>query len=101
MDKSYPSKTHMVVRALEKKTDSFRPCQEGDEVLGSKYPYLSVIGALMYLTNNTRSNIAFVVNLLVRFSASPTMRHWNGVNDVLQYFQGIPDLGLFYNKIKI
>jgi preprotein translocase subunit SecA len=25
MDKSYPSKTPMVVRALEKKTDPFRP----------------------------------------------------------------------------
>jgi hypothetical protein len=38
----------------------------------------------MYLANNIRSDIAFTVNLLARFSATPTIRrHWNGVKDVL------------------
>jgi hypothetical protein len=45
MDKAYPSKTHMVVRALEKYTDPFWLRQEREEVLGSEYPYLSAIGA--------------------------------------------------------
>jgi hypothetical protein len=36
MNKIYPSKTPMVVRALEKDTDPFSPRQEGKEVLGSK-----------------------------------------------------------------
>jgi hypothetical protein len=67
-------------------------------VLGSKYPYLSVIGALIYLANNTRPDIAFVVNLLVRYSIAPTMRHWNGVKDGLRYLRGTRDLGLFYTK---
>jgi hypothetical protein len=75
MDKVYPSKTPMVVRALEKDSDPFRPRQEGEEVLGSEYSYLTAIGALMYLANNTSPFIAFVVNLLVRFSAAPTIRH--------------------------
>jgi hypothetical protein len=75
MDKAYPSKTIMVVRALEKDTDPFRPRQEGEEVLGSEYPYLSAIGALMYLSYNTRPDITFTVNLLVRYSAAPTMCH--------------------------
>jgi hypothetical protein len=77
MDKAYMSKTLMVIRDLEKDTDPFRPRQEGEEVLGSEYPYLSAIGSLMYLANNTRSDIAFAVNLLARYSAAPTMRHWN------------------------
>jgi hypothetical protein len=85
MDKAYPSKTIMVVRALKKDTDPFQPCQEGEEVLGSEYPYLSVIGALMYLANNTRLDIAFGVNLLTRYSVVPTMRHWSGVKNVLRY----------------
>jgi hypothetical protein len=55
--------------------DPFWPCQEGEEVLGSEYPYLSVIGALMHLTNNTRPDITFAVNLLARFSVAPTIRH--------------------------
>jgi hypothetical protein len=85
MDKTYSSKTPMIVRALEKDTDPFLPHQEGEDVLGSEYPYLSAIEALMYLTNNTRPDIVFLVNLLVRYNAAPTMRHWNGVKYVLQY----------------
>jgi hypothetical protein len=68
MDKVYPQRTPMIVRALEKDKDPFSPKQEGEDVLGAEYPYLSVIGALMYLTNNTRPNIAFAVNCLVRLS---------------------------------
>jgi hypothetical protein len=86
MDKVYPSKTLMVVRALEKDTDPFQPRQEGEELLDFEYSYLSVIGALMYLANNTRPDIAFVVNLLARYSTALTMHHWNGVKDVLRYF---------------
>jgi hypothetical protein len=75
MDKAYLQRTPMIVHALEKDKDLFRPKQEGEEVLGAKYPYLSGIGALMYLANNTRPNIAFAVNCLVRHSATPIMRH--------------------------
>jgi hypothetical protein len=98
MDKGYSSKTPMVVRALENDTDQFRPHQEGEEVLGFEYPYLSAIGALMYLTNNTRPDIAFTVNLLARYNVTPTMHQWNGVKDVLRYLRGTSDLGLFYLK---
>jgi hypothetical protein len=66
--KAYPSKTLMVVRDLEEDISPFRPCQEGEEVLGSEYPYLSAIGALTYLANNTIPDIA-------RHSAAPTMHH--------------------------
>jgi hypothetical protein len=98
MDKAYWSKTLRVVTVLENDTDLFRPHQEGEEVLDSEYPYLSTIGALMYLVNNTRPDITFAVNLLTRYSVAPTLRHWNGVKDVLRYLQGIPDLCVFYPK---
>jgi hypothetical protein len=65
----------MIVRALEKDKDPFRPKQEGEEVLGAEYLYLSITGALMYLANNTRPDIVFVVNGLVRHNASPIMHH--------------------------
>jgi hypothetical protein len=96
MDKAYPSKTPIVVRDLEKDTDLFWPRQEGEEALGYGYPYLSVIGALMYLTNNTRPNIAFAGNLIVRYSVAPIMHHWNRVKDVLRYLRDTSDVGLFY-----
>jgi hypothetical protein len=83
MDKAYPSKTLMVIKALEKETDPFWLCQEGEEVLHYEYSYLSAIGALIYLVNNTKPNVAFTVNLLTRLSAAPTIRHWNRVKDAL------------------
>jgi hypothetical protein len=69
----------MIDRTLERDKDPFRPRDDGEDILGPKYPYLSEIGALMYLANNTRPDIAFAVNLLARHSASPTKRHWTGI----------------------
>ena len=98
MDKAYPSKTPMIVRTLERDNDLFRPRDEGEEILGPEYPYLSAIGALMYLANNTGPDIAFAVNLLARYSASPTKRHWTGIKNILRYLHGAADLGLFYGR---
>ena len=78
MDKSYPAKTPMIVRSIDLEKDVFRPRDEGEEILGSEFPYLSLIGALMYLANSTRPDIAFAVNLLARHSAAPAKRHWAG-----------------------
>jgi hypothetical protein len=64
----------MVIRDLEKDTDPFRP-KEGEELLGPEYPYLSVISALIYVANNIRPDIAFVVNYLARHSTATTIRH--------------------------
>ena len=98
MDKAYPSKNPMFVCALEIDKDTFRLREEGEEVLGPEFPYLSAIGALMYLANSTRPDIAFAVNLLARHSAAPTKRHWTGVKNIFRYLQGTADLGLFYRK---
>jgi hypothetical protein len=49
MDKACPERTPMIIRALKKDIDPFRPKQEGEEVLEAEYPYLSAIGALIYL----------------------------------------------------
>ena len=98
MDKAYSSKTPMVVQFLETNIDTFRPREDGEEILGPEVPYLSAIGALMYLANCIRPDIAFAVNLLARYSAAPTIHHWNGVKDIFRYLQGTKDLGLFFRK---
>ena len=82
MDKAHPMKSPMMVRSLKLKDDLFRPCEEDEEILGPEVPYLSAIGALMYLANNTRLDIAFAINLLARYSNSPTKRHWSGITFV-------------------
>ncbi|GKA59382.1 retrovirus-related pol polyprotein from transposon TNT 1-94 [Tanacetum coccineum] len=94
--KEKPLSTPMVGRSLNVDNDLFRPCEDDEEVLGPEVPYLSAIGALMYLTNCTRHDLSFAVNLLARFSSSPTKRHWNGIKHILRYLRGTVDLGLFY-----
>jgi hypothetical protein len=86
----------MVVRSLDVKKDHFRPKDDDEVPIGPKVPYLSAIGALIYLTSCTQPDIAFPVNLLARYSYAPTQRHWNRVKHVLSYLRGTTDMGFFY-----
>jgi hypothetical protein len=52
----------------------------------------------MYVANNTRSDIAFSVNVLAIYSSNPTHRHWNIIKHVLCYLCGTRDMRLFYRK---
>ena len=91
----------MVVRSLEKKKDPFCLRKKGEKLLGPEVSYISAIGALMYVANCTRPDIAFSVNLLARHSSTPTQRHWYEVKHILRYLRGTIDMGLFYsNKSK-
>ena len=65
----------MVVRSLGVKKDPFHTKEDDEETLGPEVTYLSAIGALMYLTNCTRLDIAFPVNLLVKYSSAPIRSH--------------------------
>jgi len=64
MDKSHPLCTPIVVRTLDIDKGYFRPQENVEELLGLEIPYLSVIGALMYLTNYICPDIACAINLL-------------------------------------
>ncbi|KAM2939588.1 hypothetical protein FF1_039225 [Malus domestica] len=88
----------MVIRSLDIKKDPFRPKEDDEMVLGPEVPYLSAVGALLYLAQCTRPNIAFSVNLLARYSSAQTIHHWKGVKDVLRYLRRTTYIGLFYLK---
>ncbi|XP_068331650.1 secreted RxLR effector protein 161-like [Pyrus communis] len=88
----------MVVRSLDVKKDSFRPKEDDELVIGPEVPYLSAIGALLYLAQCTRPDISFSVNLLARYSSAPTIRHWKIIKDVLRDLRGTTDMGLFYSE---
>ena len=75
MDKAYPLSSPMVVRSLDPKNDPFRLKEDDEQIFGHEVPYLNAIGALMYLAQRTRSDIAFSVNLLAQFSSELTRRH--------------------------
>ena len=75
MDKTHPLSSPMIVHSVDVTKDPFCLCEKSEELFGPKTPYLSVIGALIYLANCTCPNIAFHVNLLARYSSTPTRRH--------------------------
>ncbi|XP_068319934.1 secreted RxLR effector protein 161-like [Pyrus communis] len=77
----------MVVRTLDAKRYPFRPKEDEEDILELKVPYLSAIGALLYLAQCTRPDISFTVNLLARYSNAPTRRHWNSVKDIFRYLK--------------
>ena len=91
MDKSHPLSSLMIVHSLEVKKDLFYPKEDNEELLGPEVPYYSVIGALMYLANYTRSNIAFLINLqdIVLHQLKDI-----GIKSIMYY----DNMGLYYSK---
>ena len=85
MNKVHHLSSLMIVRSLDVKKDSFCPYENGEELIGLEVPYLSVICVLIYLASCTCPSIAFFINLLARYSYTPTQRHWNGIKHILCY----------------
>ena len=98
MDKAHSLSFQMLFDHLMWKKTYFVLAKKDEELLGLEVPYLSVIGALMYLINCTHSDIVFSINLLVRYSSTPTRRHWNFIKYILHYLRGTTNKGLFYSR---
>lgn len=94
---AYPLSRPMVGRGYNGH-DSYRPCKEEEEILGDQYPYLVVVGALLYLATSTILDIAFAVSVLARHSVRPILRHWNGIKHLLHYLKDTEDLRLYYTQ---
>ena len=52
----------------------------------------------MYFANCTGLDIAFSVNLFVRYGSILTQKHWNCINHKLRYIQGTTYMSLFYSN---
>ena len=62
------------------------------------YPYRELIGCLLYLSVNTRPDLAYTVSYLSQFNSCFTKEHFTLAKRVLNYLQGTRKLGLEYNK---
>ncbi|CAL0331319.1 unnamed protein product [Lupinus luteus] len=63
-----------------------------------QFEYASIIGSLRYATDCTRSDIAYVVRLLCRFTSRPSMEHWYAIERVTRYLKKTMNLGLHYRR---
>ena len=52
----------------------------------------------MYAQVCTHPNIAFVVDVVVRYMSDPSQSHWKMTKKVLRYLQGTKDLILTYRR---
>jgi hypothetical protein len=60
------------------------------------FPYLQIIGALLYLAMNTRPDIMFAVCLLARYSKTRQQAACMGVAHLLSYLLGTVGMGIRY-----
>lgn len=61
-------------------------------------PYAELVGSLLYLTVNTRPDLAFAAGVLSRFVSAPTDVHWKAAKRVLRYIAGTLDRGVVYQR---
>ena len=78
-------------------TKDMCPKNEQERAEMSEVPYINAVGALMYLATCTRSDIAYTVSQLVRFSSNPGKQHWAAVKHLFRYLKGTTDTKLTYS----
>ena len=74
------------------------PKTPGEKEEMENTPYLNLIGALRYLADGTRPDIAYAVGVLARFSSDPGSAHWLAAKRVLRYLKGTQDYCLTYRR---
>lgn len=62
-------------------------------------PYQELIGCLLYISQGTRPDISYVVNLLSKYNNRPEMQHWNALKRVLRYLKGSQDYRLTFKNV--
>jgi hypothetical protein len=77
-------------------TSAHAPLTPEDEAFMRTVPYVSAVGALMYLAIATRPNIAFAVGVLCCFMANPGPEHWKAVKHLFRYLHGTINYCLTY-----
>ena len=62
--------------------------------------YRSVVGMLLYLSTNTRPDIAYAVSQVARFSHHPKKTHASAVKMLIRYLAGTKSKGVIYQRPK-
>ncbi|KAI1001348.1 hypothetical protein K3495_g6851, partial [Podosphaera aphanis] len=61
--------------------------------------YRQIVGSTIYLSNNTRPDIAFPVGQLARFMSKPGTFHLRAAKQLLRYLKGTAEFGIQYGGL--
>ena len=61
------------------------------------WDYASIVGMLMYLSTNSRPDIAFAVHQCARFTHDPRAPHSKAVKQIVRYLKGTKTKGLIFS----
>jgi Reverse transcriptase (RNA-dependent DNA polymerase) len=67
------------------------------EPMAETWSYRSIVGMLLYLSTNTRPDIAFAVSQVARFSSNPKKSHATAVKTLIRYLQGTKHIGTIFS----
>ena len=59
-----------------------------------RWSYSSIVGMLLYLSTNTRPDIAFAVSQVARFSMSPRQSHATAIKTIARYLKCTAEKGM-------
>lgn len=90
MTECNPNKTPATREALGSDPDG--------EDMDDTWNYRSVVGMLLYLSTNTRPDIAYAVSQVARFSHNPKRSHASAVKTIIRYLCGTIDQGVVYSR---
>ncbi|XP_026459407.1 uncharacterized protein LOC113360073 [Papaver somniferum] len=97
MDKVHPASTHMIGRSLYVQKDPFRPKEDDEEVLGAEIPYLSAIGALLYLKGTIDMGLFYPYEEVRKTASGNATPYTETPNNVLV---GFADAGSIITDIR-
>lgn len=71
---------------------------KNNDKIDDNLPYQSLVGALMYLVQGTRPDIAYPVHYLSKFNKYYGLTHWKHLKRVLKYLKETKNLHLTYER---
>jgi hypothetical protein len=60
--------------------------------------YRTIVGTFIFICHTCRPDIVYMVNVLRRAMANPSLKHMEGARHGLRYLDGIADAGITYRR---
>ena len=78
--------------------DTSTPTTDEEKAEMVDIPFRNALGCLLWLTTNTRPDIAFAVHQVARRAADPSPEAWRAIKRILRYLKGTPNLGITFRR---